>query len=58
MCHSLFRNERWDGNILVHTANQMRIKNMKGMVTVYSCKVLRTRYVKTGYFFDTNTKEL
>ncbi len=27
-------------------------------VTVYSFKVLRTRYVKTGYFFDTNTKEL
>ncbi len=42
----------------VHTANQMRIKNMKGMVTIYSFKVLRTRHVKTGYFFDINTKEL
>ena len=28
------------------------------IVTVYSFKVLRTRCVKTGYFFDTNTKNL
>ncbi len=28
------------------------------LVTVYSFEVLRTRYVKTGYFFDTNMKEL
>ncbi len=28
------------------------------VVTVYSFEVLRTRYVKIGYFFDTNTKEL
>ncbi len=28
------------------------------LVAVYSFEVLRTRYAKTGYFFDTNTKEL
>ncbi len=33
-------------------------QDMSKHVTVYSFEVLRTRYVKTGYFFDTNTKEL
>ncbi len=31
---------------------------IRKIVTVYSFEVLRTRYVKTGYFFDTNTKKL
>ncbi len=47
-------------NLLLHHNLVLTLAFLKTSlnVTVYSFEVLRTRYVKTGYFFDTNTKEL
>ncbi len=50
--------KRWGGGVQYKTCYYMTRKVLQKIVTVYSCEVLRTRYVKTGYFFDTNTKEL